>query len=242
MSLERLDKLLASQGTASRSDVKKLITKGKVTVNGITVKNGSVKVNPEQDIIVADGETLNTKKHIYLMMNKPSGVVSATEDNFDKTVIDIIPQKYKRKGLFPVGRLDKDTEGLLIITDDGDFAHKVMSPKHNVYKTYYAEIDSEIDQSDIDAFERGIVFKDGTVCKKAFLRKITGGEHPTVEVKICEGKFHQVKKMLLTRGKKVIYLKRTAIGKLELDVTLNKGEIKKMNILDINNTFVSDLY
>ncbi|MEE0858780.1 MAG: pseudouridine synthase [Acutalibacteraceae bacterium] len=242
MSLERLDKLLASRGTASRSDVKKLIAKGRVTVNGVVVKNSNVKVNSEQDIIVADGKTLDTKEYIYLMMNKPAGVVSATEDNFDKTVIDIIPQKYRRKGLFPVGRLDKDTEGLLIITNDGDFAHKVMSPKHNVYKTYYAEIDKPIDQSDIEAFQNGIVFKDGTVCKKAFLQKIADGEHPVVEVKICEGKFHQVKKMLLSRGKKVVYLKRTAIGKLKLDVTLNKGEVKNLSILDINNIFIDDLH
>lgn len=242
MSLERIDKLLASQGTESRSDVKKLIYKGRVTVNGTIIKQCNYKVNTETDTIAVDGNILEINKHIYLMMNKPSGVVCATKDNTDITVIDLIPSQYKRKGLFPVGRLDKDTEGLLIITDDGDFAHRVTSPRKKVYKTYHAVIDSDINEADIAEFEKGIVFKDGTVCEKAFLRQLNDDETPLVEVKICEGMFHQVKKMLLIRGKRVIYLKRVAIGSLKLDDTINKNEVKKLSFLDINNIFVDEMH
>lgn len=242
MSFERVDKLLASQGTASRSDVKKIIYKGRVTVNGSVIKQCNYKVNTDTDVVAVDGSILEIKKHIYLMMNKPAGVVCATKDKTDKTVIDLIPEQYKRKGLFPVGRLDKDTEGLLIITDDGDFAHRVTSPTKKVYKTYQAVIDSDIDENDIAEFEKGVVFKDGTVCEKAFLRQISDEKTPLVEVKICEGMFHQVKKMLLTRGKKVIFLKRVAIGNLKLDETINKSAVKELSFLDINNIFVDEMH
>lgn len=242
MSLERIDKLLASQGTASRSDVKKFIYKGRVTVNGTIIKQCNYKVNTDTDTVAVDGDTLEINKHIYLMMNKPAGVVCATKDKTDTTVIDLIPLKYKRKGLFPVGRLDKDTEGLLIITDDGDFAHRVTSPRKKVYKTYHAVIDSYINKEDIAEFEKGIVFKDGTVCEKAFLRQLNDDKTPLVEVKICEGMFHQVKKMLLTRGKKVIYLKRVAIGNLKMYDTINKSEVKQLSFLDINNIFIDEMH
>ena len=141
-----------------------------------------------------------------------------------------------------MGRLDKDTEGLLIITNDGDFAHRVTSPAKNVYKTYNAVIDKPINDDDIKAFEQGIVFKDGTICQKAYLKAVELSENYTVEVKICEGMFHQVKKMLLVRGKQVLYLKRVSIGNLDLDVNLNKSEVKKLSISDINNIFVDEMH
>ncbi|MCI6006699.1 MAG: pseudouridine synthase, partial [Ruminococcus sp.] len=151
MGLVRLDKLLASQGTASRSDVKKLIYKGQVTVNDVVVKSPNAKVNTDSDVVKLNGEVVGAEEFVYYMMNKPAGVICATQDKHEKTVIDIVPAKYKRKGLFPVGRLDKDTEGLLLITNDGDFAHRVTSPNKEVYKTYYALIDSPISNDDIEA-------------------------------------------------------------------------------------------
>ena len=163
-------------------------------------------------------------------------------DKKDRTVIDLIPEKYRRKDLFPVGRLDKDTEGLLIVTNDGDFAHKVTSPKTNLYKTYHAVIDSSISEEDVQAFTDGIVFKDGTKCRKAFLRQLNNDSTPLVEVKVCEGMFHQVKKMLLVRGKKVLHLKRTAIGNLTLDSTLNKRKFVEMNYLEIYGILFDNLH
>ncbi len=239
---QRLDKLLSSQGTWSRSDVKKLIGKGKVSVNHEPITKADHKVDSEKDIIAVDGREIVCKQYIYLLMDKPSGVVCAVSDKTDKTVIDIIPEQYQRKGLFPVGRLDKDTEGLLIITNDGDFAHKVTSPKTNLYKTYQAVIDSSISEEDIQAFENGIVFKDGTKCRKAFLRQLDNNNNPLVEVRICEGMFHQVKKMLLTRGKKVLHLKRTAIGGLTLDGSLNKRKFAEIDYLAINDILFDNLY
>jgi len=242
MNLERLDKLVASHGISSRKDVKKIIHQGRVTVNGLVVKASNSKINTETDVICIDGTEITIKKFVYYMMNKPSGVVCATRDKAEKTVIDIIPSRYKRKDLFPVGRLDKDTEGLLLITNDGSIAHKVTSPNKNVYKTYYAEIDSAINDADIKAFEEGIVFKDGTVCKKAYLCNVKVSDKTAVYVKICEGMFHQVKKMLAVRGKQVLYLKRIAIGNLNLDNKLNKGEIKEISFLDINNMFIGEMH
>ena len=153
MSVERIDKLLASQGTKSRSDVKKLIKSGAVTVNGEKIKDFSVKINPEKEEVCIYGKPVSIAGYVYLMMNKPAGVVCATRDKKEKTVIDIIPEEFRRKDIFPVGRLDKDTEGLLIITNDGEFAHKVTSPEKNIYKTYHAVTDSSINASDIEAFE-----------------------------------------------------------------------------------------
>ena len=159
------------------------------------------------------------------MMNKPQGVVSATEDNRDKTVIDLVPDEFYRKGLFPAGRLDKDTEGLLLITDDGDFAHRMLSPKSGIYKRYYAEVDGEITGDTVKAFEKGIVFADGTKCLPGKL-EIKGKNSGFVE--ICEGKFHQVKKMFLVCGLNVTYLKRISIGNLKLDSKLPIGKCREL--------------
>lgn len=239
--LVRLDKALASVGTKSRSDVKKLIKNGSVNVNGVVIKSADTKVDSEKDKVAVNGEEINIKEHIYIMLNKPAGVVSATEDNIDKTVIDILPENLKRKGLFPVGRLDKDTEGLLIITNDGDFAHRILSPTKKVYKVYIAVLDGKISEDDIKAFNEGIVFADGTRCKSAKLEIVKNDIPYTARVEICEGKFHQVKKMFKVCGKNVLYLQRICIGGLVLDGNLHKGQAKEISILDINNIFIGKI-
>ena len=222
---QRLDKVLSSQSTYSRSEIKKMMKNGQITVNGISVQKSDIKINPERDTVAVNGKTVCLKQYIYLLMDKPSGVVCAVSDKKDTTVIDIIPEEYKRKGLFPVGRLDK-----------------ITSPKTNLYKTYHAVIDSDITPEDTEAFENGIVFKDGTKCRKAFLRQLPNTEEPTVEVKICEGMFHQVKKMLAVRGKKVIRLRRTAIGNLCADSIFHKRKIIEMDYLELYRILFDKLH
>ena len=192
--MERLDKLISSQRADGRKEVQKLIKSGAVLVNGKICKKPDTKVDPGKDEIVVDGQALNYSKYIYIMMNKPAGVVSATEDRQFKTVIDIIPEDMKRKGLFPVGRLDRDTEGLLLITDDGDFAHSITSPKKHVDKKYVAKLDGEITEDTVKAFSDGIEFSDGTKCRSAVL-ECDENDKKTGIVTICEGKYHQVKKI-----------------------------------------------
>lgn len=232
---QRLDKLLVNCGLGSRSQVKVIIRKKEITVNGEPAKDGEQKIDTENDVVAHKGQALIIKQHLYLMMNKPSGVVCATDDNLSETVIDIIPKRYRRKGLFPVGRLDKDTEGLLLITDDGDFSHRITSPKTKTYKVYQAVLDKPVTPKDIDAFKNGIVMRDGTEYLPAKLSIINDDPKPLVEVEICQGKFHQVKKMFISRGIKVIYLKRTKIGNLKLDENLTKGECRELEKLEINN-------
>ena len=175
-------------------------------------------------------------------MNKPAGVVSATTDNHDKTVIDILPKEYQRKGLFPAGRLDKDTEGLLIITDDGDFAHKMLSPKKHVEKTYIAKLDKPINDETVKSFEKGIIFADGTKCMPAKLESVPDSDNMTAKVTICEGKFHQVKKMFLCCGINVVHLQRISIGNLYLDSKLPIGSCKLLTILDKELIFIGNIH
>lgn len=233
--MERLDKLLVSQGVGSRREVQKLIRKKAVTVNGETVTTPDLKLDPDNSRIEVSGRPISYKKNIYLMLNKPAGFVSATEDNLSRTVLELVPEEYRRRGLAPAGRLDKDTEGLLILTDDGDFAHKLISPKSKVYKRYYAELDAEITDEDIESFKSGIVLENGEKCLPARLEKC---ENSTAFVEICEGKFHQVKKMFLSRGKKVLYLRRDAIGTLRLDVNLPKGMARELTKTEKDAIFV----
>ncbi len=218
--MERLDKILVSQGFGSRREVQKLIKKKNVTVDGEVVSSPELKIDPENCLIKVGGQAVEFKRYIYIMMNKPAGVVSASSDKREKTVIDILPENLKRKNLFPAGRLDKDTEGLMIITDDGDFAHKLLSPKNHVYKRYYAELDGELSEDMVNNFKNGIEFKDGTKCLPA---KLEIKDKHSAFVEICEGKFHQVKKMFKSQGLNVKYLKRVKIGGLELDVKLHTG-------------------
>lgn len=224
----RLDKMLSNLGYGSRNDIKKYCKQGRVKVNEKTIKKSDVHVDENKDIVEFDGEIIRYRKYIYLMMNKPHGVVSATFDKYDDTVIDLIDYEYKVFEPFPVGRLDKDTEGLLVITNDGALSHRVLSPKRHVPKVYLAYINREIDGEDIEAFEKGININDEYITKPAKL-KIVNNNPKEVEVTIVEGKYHQVKRMFKARGKNVEYLKRIKMGGLVLDENLPLGEYREMS-------------
>lgn len=216
----RLDKFISSQLNISRKDARAAILRGRAAVDGTTVRAADFKIDENADSVTFDGQALSYKKHIYIIMNKPRGVLSASDDKRQPTVIDIIPEKLRRNWLFPVGRLDKDTTGLLIITDDGDFAHRVLSPKKEIFKTYIAVLDGEITPDMPEKFLNGIVLADGTKCRRAFLRRV---DKNTAEIKICEGKFHQIKRMFGTVGLGVNALERTAVGNFYLPEDLPQG-------------------
>ena len=226
--MERLDKILASQGTLSRRDVKEIIKKGRVTLNGIVVRDSAVKVDLNTDTVAIDGEQIDLKKHIYIMMNKPQGVISASDSESDETVVDLVPDELFRKGLFPAGRLDKDTTGFVLITDDGDFAHKILSPKNHIFKTYFARLQHELTVSDIETLEKGITLADGTILKEAKVEIVENSETPLIKIMICEGKYHQVKRMFAATGNKVIELHRSKMGELELAPNLKPGECREI--------------
>ncbi len=216
----RLDKLLADTGLWSRKEARDLIRRGQVTVDGAVVKQPEAKVDPAQSSLTAAGQPVVWQKYTYIMMNKPGGVLTATEDRRQPTVLDLLPQELRRKQLRPVGRLDKDTEGLLLLTDDGALAHRLLAPKSHVDKVYYAETEGTVDEDDIAAFAAGMTLGDGLVCQSAGLERL-GPERCLVTLR--EGKFHQVKRMLSARGKPVRYLKRLSMGALTLDETLEPG-------------------
>lgn len=241
--MDRLDKILVSQNIGSRREVQKLIKDGTVCVNGVCVKLAQTKIDPKNDVVTVGGQAVSYSKYTYIMMNKPQGVLSASNDKRDKTVIDLLPEEYRRQGLFPAGRLDKDTEGLLIITNDGDFAHRMLSPKKHVEKKYIARLDGKIGEEAVKAFEKGIVFADGTQCLPAKLEVDPADESGmTGIVTICEGKFHQVKKMFACCGLKVLYLKRISIGGLQLDGKLPIGSCKLLSNLDKELIFIGNVH
>lgn len=220
----RLDKYISACGSESRKDVKKLIKQGLVTVDGEVCKKAEAQVN-EGSAVCVNGKKLIYRKFVYLMMNKPAGFVSAVDDKRYPVVTDLIPEEYAHYGVFPVGRLDLNTEGLLILTNDGHMSHELTSPKKEVYKRYFAILDNEAEERDIAIFAEGMEFKDFTA-KPARL-ELT--ENPReVYIEIAEGKFHQVKRMCERVGKNVVYLKRTAIGGLCLDETLGSGEMREL--------------
>lgn len=225
--MERLDKILASQGTSSRKDVKEIIKSGRVAVNGKTVRDSSFKIS-ENDTVSLDGKELILKKHIYLMLNKPAGVVSASDSKSEKTVVDLVPEKLFRSGLFPAGRLDKDTVGFVLITDDGDFAHRILSPKNHIVKTYEARLDRPLSKEQLELIQNGIMLSDGTVCLESRVKILENGDNPLVKIQICEGKYHQIKRMFAAAGNKVISLKRTKMGNLNLDESLKPGECREI--------------
>ncbi len=231
--MERLDKILASQGTLSRRDVKEIMKKGRVSVNGNVVKDSSFKVDFNKDEVCLDGEKILLKKHIYIMMNKPQGVVSASEGEKEETVVDLVPDELYRKGLFPAGRLDKDTTGFVLITDDGDFAHKILSPKNHIFKTYLARLDHKLSDTDIKMLETGITLGDGTILKEAKVEIVEQSDTPLVKIMICEGKYHQVKRMFAAAGNKVVALHRSKMGGLELDSALNPGECREITLEEL---------
>lgn len=216
----RLDKLVASQGKYSRNDVKKLIKQGQIIVDGVCAKSPELQVDPDSSEVVICGELLLYKEHIYIMMNKPAGVVSATDDKTHKTVLDLVPLELYRDGLFPAGRLDADTTGFVLLTDDGDFAHRILSPKNHIEKTYIATLDRELSDEDIEVLEQGIVLKDGYECLPCTINRKNNKE---IEIKICEGKYHQIKRMIAARDNKVLTLKRVKMGGLPLDIDIKEG-------------------
>ena len=222
----RLDKFLSDASPYSRRDVRGLVKRGAVAVNGIPAKTPDMKVNELQDVICVNGEHIIYRKFIYLMLNKPQGYLSATEDDRDPVVVDLLPEEYRHFSPFPVGRLDKDTEGLLLLTNDGQFDHELMSPRKNLFKRYYAELDKPAVEEDITCFASGMEFKEFTA-KPARL-EIDPDDPRKVFVEIAEGKYHQVKRMCERVGRTVIFLKRVAIGPLQLDETLAAGQVREL--------------
>jgi 16S rRNA pseudouridine516 synthase len=224
----RIDKLLANMGFGTRKEVKQLLKTGSVRVEEEVVKDPKTQVDPENQVVTVNGDPVEYKEFIYLMMNKPQGVISATEDKNDQTVIDLLELEDSIFNPFPVGRLDKDTEGLLLITNDGQLSHQLLSPKKHVPKTYYAHINDVVTEEDVKAFKQGVELDDGYVTKPGSLTILEAGSTSKIELIITEGKFHQVKRMFEAVGKKVTYLKRIKMGPLPLDETLELGEYRDL--------------
>lgn len=224
----RLDKLLANMGYGSRKEVKILLKQKEVLVDGVVAKDSSMHVDPDKQEVMVFGERVEYTEFIYLMMNKPPGVISATEDKHDQTVIDLLDPLAQHFEPFPVGRLDKDTEGLLLLTNDGQLAHNLLSPKKHVPKTYYADIEGEVTEDDIEAMRAGVTLDDGYVTKPGELVILEAGPMSKIELTIQEGKFHQVKRMFEAVGKKVVYLKRLSMGPLVLDEELELGDYREL--------------
>ncbi len=223
--MERLDKILAATGRWSRKEVKELVRQGRVTVCGRTVLRPEEKYELADDILV-DGQNVRCERLTYIMLHKPGGLLSATEDKHQRTVLDLLPEHYRKQGLFPVGRLDKDTEGLLLLTNDGELAHRLLAPKSHVDKVYFARVEGRVDEQDVQAFRQGITLGDGLECLPAELEPLEDGS--TCLVTVREGKFHQVKRMLAYRGKPVTYLKRLSMGSLKLDDSLPEGAWREL--------------
>lgn len=224
----RVDKLLSNVGVASRAELKKYCKQGLISVNGEVINNPGVQVDSESDDIRFNGEKIVYREFVYIMLNKPDGYISATYDKYDPIVLDLIDQSYLVFEPFPVGRLDKDTEGLLVLTNDGQLAHRVLSPKKHVPKTYYAKIQGKVTEEDILAFEKGVILDDGYETMPSQLKILKSDDMSEIELTIHEGKFHQVKRMFESVGKKVVYLKRLSMGKLKLDESLKLGEYREL--------------
>ena len=237
--MERLDKLLAGTGKWSRREVKALVRQGLVRVDGRLAASAEDKLDPAAAIITVAGETISLRRFTYVMLHKPAGVLTATEDRKQPTVLDLLPPELRRIGLAPVGRLDKDTEGLLLLTNDGELAHRLLSPKYHVEKRYFARVDGELSAADAEAFARGMTLGDGLECLPAGLEVLPD--------RVCigtlrEGKFHQVKRMLAARGAPVLYLKRLSMGPLTLDDSLAAGAYRLLRAEEISALYrVCDL-
>lgn len=229
----RIDKYLSNMGIGSRKDIKKHIKMGRVKINEKIVKESNDSVN-KNDIVRFDNEVIEYEEFTYIMMNKPQGVISATEDKYQNTVLDILEDRYKNRGLFPAGRLDKDTEGLLILTNNGTLAHNMLSPKKHVTKKYLVKVVGRLGESDVKAFENKIVLEDGYECMPAKLDILESDEESLAIVEIKEGKFHQVKRMFLATDKTVVYLKRISMGPISLDESLKLGEYRKLTAEELN--------
>ena len=222
--MERLDKFLCDSGAGTRSQVKLLLKAGRVCVDGKPERDNGRKIDPQRNVITLDGETLGGKRRIVLMLNKPAGYVTATEDPRDRTVMELLPARYAHLDLKPVGRLDKETEGLLLFTNDGDLPHRLISPKKEVPKVYYARHEGEAGQEDIRAFAEGLTLRDGLNCLGARLEPLGPGESL---ITVCEGKYHQVRRMMASRNMTVLYLERRQEGTLTLG-DLPRGETREL--------------
>ena len=227
----RIDKYITSCGAATRSEVKKLIKAGRVTADGICVKKADEQIDENICTVMLDGTVLHYRRFVYLMLNKPQGYISAVYDKHYPVVTDLISSEYAHFDVSPVGRLDLDTEGLLLLTNDGEFNHSMTSPKKNIYKRYFAVLDKPAEQSDIEVFKRGMEFKDFTT--KPAVLEITDNPHE-VYIEIAKGKFHQVKRMCERAGKNVMFLKRVSIGPLMLDASLSPGESREQTDEELN--------
>lgn len=237
--MERLDKLLAGTGKWSRREVKALVRQGLVRVDGRLAASAEDKLDPAAAVVTVAGETISLCRFTYVMLHKPAGVLTATEDRKQPTVLDLLPPELRRIGLAPVGRLDKDTEGLLLLTNDGELAHRLLSPKYHVEKRYFARVDGELSATDAEAFARGMTLGDGLECLPAGLELLPG--HACI-VTLREGKFHQVKRMLAARGAPVLYLKRLSMGPLTLDDSLAAGAYRLLRAEEISALYrVCDL-
>lgn len=222
--MERLDKIIASQTNYSRKEVKDLIKQKRVRVNDEIISKSDIKVDSENDKIVIDENEIKIKKHIYLILNKPKGYISATEDRSMQTVLDLVPKEYLHRNLFPAGRLDRDTTGLMLITDDGEFAHNILSPKKHIKKSYNVTLDIPVNQEMVDGFRNGVKLNDGE-CKSANL-EITGVN--TAVVTLTEGRYHQIKRMFGCYGAKVVELQRIGMGNFKLPNDLKLGECREI--------------
>ena len=228
--MERLDKFLCDSGAGTRSQVKAMLKAGRVTVDGKVEKDNSRKIDPEKQVITLDGEVLGGKKRTVIMLNKPAGYVTATEDPVEKTVMELIPQEMKHLDLKPVGRLDKATEGLLLFTNDGDLLHRLISPKKEVPKVYYARHEGTAGEEDVQAFAEGLTLRDGLECLPAKLQPLGPGESL---ITVCEGKYHQVRRMMASRNMTVLYLERRKEGTLELG-DLPRGAVRELTMEEIS--------
>lgn len=233
----RIDKFLVSQNICTRKEAQKLVRKGLVKIDGEIIKKPETKLDPNVNKVTVDGKDISYQEYVYIIMNKPKCYISASNDKNAETVVDLVPKEMKRKNLFPAGRLDKDTTGMLIITDDGDFAHRMLSPKKHVEKVYKATLDGEVTDEMVENFRKGISFYDGTLCLSAKL--LPNKENPYIaRVIIREGKYHQVKKMFLTQGLTVKELHREQIGMLKLPKDLAPGECRFMQEDEKRNIFL----
>jgi 16S rRNA pseudouridine516 synthase len=228
----RIDKILSNMGYGTRKEVKELIKSGLIEIDGAVVKDSGQQVNAGSQEIKVGGRRIIYKEFIYILMNKPKGVISATEDSRERTVVDLLAEEFKGFNPFPVGRLDKDTEGLLLLTNDGQLSHMLLSPKKHVPKTYIAKVAGRVSEKDVEAFSKGLILEDGYKTMASKLEILERGAVSSVEITIYEGKFHQVKRMFQSVGKEVIYLKRISMGKLRLDETLEPGEYRELNEIE----------
>jgi len=225
---QRLDRILSNQGYGTRREIKKLVRQGSVKIDGNVAKDSDMHVDPDSCVIEVNGNVLNYRRYVYVMLNKPQGVISAVFDDKYRTVADILPYEYRKFNLFPAGRLDIDTEGLLLMTNDGKLAHELLSPKKHVPKKYYALVSGNVTNDDAQKFAQGVVLDDGCKTLPSKLCILRSGNRSEVELVIYEGKYHQVKRMFEAVGKKVLYLRRLEMGGLKLDESLKPGESREL--------------